>query len=226
MSVKTPSVMRVRAAGAMALAVMPYRASSAAWISVSVAMPALADEYDDWPTDPRMPAPDDVLMMRASTASPAFDRSRHQAAACRDTQKWPFRCTRTTASHSSSEHDTNIRSRTKPALFTTTSSPPNTSIVVSTSRWAPAQSAMSSPLTTACPPAASISVDDLLRRRRRGPGAVELGADVVHHDPGALGGEGQGVGSADAATGAGDDDDAAVTDACRCCCHGAMMQRT
>src|SRR5690606_6682305 len=97
-------------------------------MSVRVAMPALAAEYDDCPTEPRIPAPDEVLTMRASTGDPvALARSRHHAAAWRDTQKWPFRCTRTTASHSSSEHDTNMRSRTKPALLTTTSRPPNTS---------------------------------------------------------------------------------------------------
>ena len=41
--------------------------------SVSAAMPPLAAEYAPWPTLPINPAPDDVLMMRASTAAPAFD---------------------------------------------------------------------------------------------------------------------------------------------------------
>ena len=39
---KTPSVIRVRADGAMAFTITPYRPISAAAISVSVAMPALA----------------------------------------------------------------------------------------------------------------------------------------------------------------------------------------
>ena len=64
-------------------------------------------------------------MMRASTARPALAWSRQWAAAWRATAKWPLRCTRTTASHSSSAALANMRSRTKPALFTTASRPPN-----------------------------------------------------------------------------------------------------
>ena len=44
MSANTPSVMRVRAAGAIALEVTPYPPSSAACTSVSPAMPAFAAE--------------------------------------------------------------------------------------------------------------------------------------------------------------------------------------
>ena len=58
---------------------------------------------------------------------------------------------------------------------------------------------MSSLLTTASPPAASISVDDLLGGRRVGPFPAERGTDVVHHDLGALGGERQRVGPAEPA---------------------------
>ena len=68
-------------------------------------------------------------MMRASGARPAFDSLRQCSAAWRARQKWPFRCTRSTASHSSSPHDTNMRSRTKPALLTTTSRRPKRSSV-------------------------------------------------------------------------------------------------
>src|SRR5581483_6970421 len=80
-------------------------------------MPAFAAEYADCPTDPISPAPEDVFTMRASTGAPdAFASSRQCAAAWRATQKWPFRCTRTTASHSSSEALANIRSRTNPCV--------------------------------------------------------------------------------------------------------------
>ena len=163
---------------------------------------------------PCRPAPELVLMMRASSLSPALARSRQCAAAWRATQKCPFRCTRTTASHSSSEVLTNMRSRTKPALLTTTSSRPNAS-------------------SAACDDAARPPPSRRRRRRwrrprrpRRGsprrpraagpgrlPAAVERAAEVVDHDLGALGREGERMGAADAAAGAGDDDDATVADA-------------
>ena len=120
-------------------------------------MPAFAAEYAPWPTLPINPAPDDVLMMRASTGAPAFDCARQYSLACRVGAKCPLRCTRMTASHSSSAAVNNIRSRRKPALLTSTSSPPNVSSARCTSACAPSQSAMSSPLATASPPAARIS---------------------------------------------------------------------
>src|SRR5215212_725335 len=71
--------------------------------------------------------------------------------------KWPLRCTAMTASNSSSLVLANIRSRTMPALFTNTSSPPNVSIAVWISPSACCQSATLTPLVTASPPAAVIS---------------------------------------------------------------------
>src|SRR5574338_384505 len=109
-------------------------------------MPAFAAAYALCPTLPCSPAPELVLTMRASTARPAFDSARQWSHARRETQKWPRRCTRTTASHSSSEQLTNMRSRTKPALFTTASSRPACS-----------KSAMSEASAIAAPPAARIS---------------------------------------------------------------------
>ena len=76
MSAKASSVIRVRAAGARALAVTPMRPSSAACTRVRLAMAPLAAEYAAWAIDPIRPAPEDVLMMRASTGSPALDRDR------------------------------------------------------------------------------------------------------------------------------------------------------
>src|SRR3954452_23646588 len=96
-------------------------------------------------------------MTRASTALPAFAWSRHHPAACRSVQKCPRRCTRMTASHSSTDIVVSIRSRRNPALLTSTSSRPNASSAVCTSRPAPSQSATSSVLATASPPAARIS---------------------------------------------------------------------
>src|SRR6185369_16353631 len=97
------------------------------------------------------------LFRSASGVSPALDCARQYAAACRIVAKWPLRCTATTASNSSSLVLANIRSRTMPALFTRTSSPP----YVSTAAWirpsACCQSATFAPLVTASPPAAVIS---------------------------------------------------------------------
>ncbi len=73
MSANAASVILVRAAGASALAVTPIRPSSAAWTRVRLAIAPFADEYAACAMDPMSPAPDDVLMMRPSTGSPAFD---------------------------------------------------------------------------------------------------------------------------------------------------------
>src|SRR3954468_2861536 len=96
-------------------------------------------------------------MMRASTSSPALDRSRQWADACRSGQKWPRRCTRMTASHSSTDIPASIRSRRNPALLTSTSSRPYVSTAVWMSAAAPFQSATSSVLATASPPDSRIS---------------------------------------------------------------------
>src|SRR5258708_737564 len=103
------------------------------------------------------PAPEGVLTMRASTASPFLAHARQYTEAWRVTAKWPFRCTRMTASHSSSLVVKSMRSRTKPALFTSTSRRPKVSIAVCTSARAPSQSAMSSVFAIASPPSARIS---------------------------------------------------------------------
>ena len=115
-----------------------------------------------------------------------------------------------TASHSSSEVLTSIRSRTKPALLTRMSSPPKVSIACRTIASACAKSATSAPLTTASPPAASISRDHLVGRRLARPLAGERDAVVVDDDLGAVAGQLERVGAADAAAGAGDDRDAAL----------------
>ena len=53
--------------------------------------------------------------------------------------------------------------------------------------------------------------DDLLRRRRAGRGAVALDAEIVDHDPRALGRERERVRAPEPAPGTGDDDHATVT---------------
>ena len=82
--------------------------------------------------------------MRASTGRPAFFSSRQNAAAWRATKAWPITWTRIVASHSAASELTNMRSRTMPALFTTTSSPPKVSTALRTSAAAPSQELMSS----------------------------------------------------------------------------------
>ena len=157
---------------------------------------------------PIRPAPEVVLTMRACTSSPALVRSRQCCTAQRLGAKWPFRCTRTTASHSSSVADTNMRSRTTPALLTTTSSRPNASMAASTRCWAPSQSATSSPFTIASPPIASMSATTSAAGPVVGLArAVELGADVVDDDTGALAGQLERVAAAEAPPGAGHDHD-------------------
>jgi hypothetical protein len=106
-------------------------------------------------------------MMRASTVRPAFDSARQWSQAWREMQKWPFKWTRSTASHSSSEHDTNMRSRTKPALFTTTSRRPKASSVAFTSAPVCAKSATSAPFAIASRRARSLNPASAGRRDRR-----------------------------------------------------------
>ena len=96
-------------------------------------------------------------MIRACRVRPALAWSRQYDAACRIVAKWPLRCTRITASHSSSAALTSIRSRRNPALFTSTSSPPNVSIACWIICCALSKSATSDPLASASPPMAVIS---------------------------------------------------------------------
>ena len=105
---------------------------------------------------------------------------------------------------------TSTRSRRMPALLTRMSRSPNASIAVLTRRWAPSQSAMSSPLATASPPRGLDLGDDLVGRAVVGAGAVVGAAAVVDDDLGALGGEQQGVLAPEAAPGTGDDRHAPV----------------
>ena len=82
-----------------------------------------------------------------------------------------------------------MRSRRKPALFTTTSSPPNASIAVATRRLGllPVGDvvAVGDRLAAHGPD----RVDDLAGRPGRAALAVELGPEVVDHDLRALAGE-------------------------------------
>ena len=108
-------------------------------------------------------------MMRPSTSSPAFDRSRQCAVAWRVAQKWPLRWTATTASHSASDMEKIIRSRRMPALLTRMSRRPNVSTASATMRPAASKSVMSAPLTMASPPFASISATTSFAGPRSAP---------------------------------------------------------
>ena len=158
-------------------------------------------------------------MMRASTLAPALAWSRQWAAAWRATAKWPLRCTRTTASHSSSAALANMRSRTKPALLTTASRPSNAvdgggddaagalevgDVVAVGDRLAARRADL---------------VDHLAGRPGAAAGAVELAAEVVHHDPRALPGELERVGPTEPAPRSGHDHDAPVADAAHALQH-------
>ena len=85
-----------------------------------------------------------MLTMAARGWRPALDSSRQYTAAWWVVAKVPFRCTRTTASKSSSDMEKSMASRTMPALLTSTSSRPNSSTAWRTRLDAPAQSATSS----------------------------------------------------------------------------------
>src|ERR1700716_2414943 len=191
------------------------------------------------------PAGELVLMIAASTGVPSLDFSRQYTAAWWHMHHVPRRCTRITASKSSTLMLKIIRSRKMPALLTTTSNVPHCSIAASMRCLAPSKSETSSPLAIASPPDARIRsttspdgpLDEPLpsssapmsltttlapwrgnsracararppRRPTRRAAAVELGADVVDDDFGALAGEFEGMRAAQPTPGAGDDDDA------------------
>ena len=115
-----------------------------------------------------------------------------------------------TASHSSSEVLTSIRSRTNPALLTRMSSPPYVSIACSTIAAACAKSATSAPLTTASPTSGHDLGDDLVGRRLPGSLAGQRDAEVVDNHLGAVPRPLQRVGAADATARSGHDRDPAL----------------
>ena len=116
-----------------------------------------------------------------------------------------------TASNSSSLVLANMRSRTMPALFTRTSSPPNVSTAVWISPSACVPVGDVRPVGDGFASGSGDLVDDALGRAAAAGGrAVEPDADVVDHHTGALGGERQRVRAADAAARSRHDDHAAV----------------
>ncbi|MNR47488.1 hypothetical protein D3C85_1665930 [compost metagenome] len=78
--------------------------------------------------EPCKPAPELVLIIRASTLAPPLACSRQYFTAWLEMQKWPLRCTATTASQSASLRLANMRSRQMPALLTTTFRSPKVSM--------------------------------------------------------------------------------------------------
>ena len=103
-----------------------------------------------------------------------------------------------TESHSSSDMLTSTRSRRMPALLTRTWRSPKVSTAVSIRRLPPSQSVTSSALATASPPAARISSTTCSAGDAVVTRAVDRAAEVVDDDLGTLGGEEQGVLTADA----------------------------
>ena len=176
-------------------------------------MPALAAEYVVWPIEPCIPAPEEVLMTRATRWRPSLASLRHQAPACRSGAKWPLRCTRITASHSSSEVFTSIRSRTKPGVVDQDVEAAEGVDRLLHHRRGLLEvgdvGAVGDGLAAQRLDLGDDLVGDLGGRALAGAG----GAEVVDHDLGALPGELEGVGAADAATRSGDDRDASFEDA-------------
>ena len=85
------------------------------------------------------------------------------------------------------------------------------------------KSATSAPLATASPPHGADLLTTSSGRRLELALAVERDAEVVDHDLRALAGELEGVRAADAATRAGDDDDASFTDPRSCRFPGIFL---
>ena len=105
-----------------------------------------------------------------------------------------------------------------PALFTSTSSPPNVSIACLTSLSAPAQDGDVVAVDDRVAAGVLDQLHGLLGWGRVAALAAPVAAEVVDHDPGALGGEGQRLFASDAAAGSGDDGDFAVQRAHVCSC--------
>ena len=110
-----------------------------------------------------------------------------------------------TASHSSADMLTSMRSRRIPALLTRMWRSPKVVTAWSIMRLAPSQSATSSKLATADPPAAVISSTTCWAGEVSAPVPSGFPAEVVHHHLGTLGGEEQRVLPADSPSCSGDD---------------------
>ncbi len=115
----------------------------------------------------------------------ALDRARQCADAKWVVLKCPFRCTRMTESHSSSDIEKTIRSRRMPALLTRMSSFPNSPIARSTSSRARSRSETSPVWAQGAAARGADLGGDLLGGGGRGrAGAVPSGLPVVVDDEG------------------------------------------
>ena len=193
--------MRVIAAGAMTLTLMPCAAPAVARLRVSPMTPAFAVAYERLSGSPNMP--DERRHDDAAVALLDHVRPRGAGRVERAADVHGEVLARLSASASGKPAH-----RMMPALLTRTSMRPNCSTAASTSACAPAAVATSLVSAIASPPAATISAGD--GRRRAGVGAVALhrAAEVVDHDARAPLGEQPRVGPADPASRAGDDRDA------------------
>ena len=103
-----------------------------------------------------------------------------------------------TASHSSSVMLASTRSRRMPALLTTTWRSPNVSMAVVIRRWAPSQRRDAVAVGDGLAAGADDLLDHRLGRAEVAAGAVDVAAEVVDDDLGAVAGQAQGVLAADA----------------------------
>ena len=151
-------------------------------------------------------------MMRASTARPAFDSARQWSQAWREMQKWPFRWTRSTASHSSSEHDHEHAVAHEAGVVHH-----DVEAAEGVERRLHERAGLREvrdvgAVRDRLAAGGADLLDDLVRGSRRAAAAVGLDAEVVHDDLRALARERERVGAAEAAAGAGHDHDASVTE--------------
>ena len=143
-------------------------------------------------------------------ASVSLDLERQYAAAWRATQKWPFMWTSTTTSHSASSMLKLILSRRIPALLMTMSSPPKISTALPDHRLGVGPRRHRSGVGDRRATGGDDLVDDLLGGPGIGARSVGGAAEIVDDDGGALTGEQQRLGAADASTRARDDGDLPV----------------
>ena len=105
-----------------------------------------------------------------------------------------------------------MRSRTKPALFTTASRAPKRLEGGGDHRWAPSPVRHVVAVGDGLATSRADGVDHLAGGSAAAARPVELAAEVVDHDARTLASQLQRVGSAQAAPGAGDDGDTTVAD--------------
>src|SRR6185369_13799423 len=145
-----PLAMRVYAAGAMALTLMPSAAPSVAMLRVRPTIPPLAVAYAELFGSPKIPA-EVVMTMRPYPCSTMCGQPARAVA------KEPPTCTAMCAARFDASEAAKAAHRTMPALLVRMSTRPTCATAVSTSACAPSTTETSLVSATATPPAATTS---------------------------------------------------------------------